>query len=218
MSKKVISLQGETSFLSSITPTAEHTMGLIHAVHRRLTGAHDAVFVGEWDRYKFPAPRMLSRSTLGIIGYGRLGKLVEKYARNMFKEVMYYDPVEGGTSIEAVLHCADVLTIHAGGSRNLPMIDYKELIQLPKDAIVINTARGNVLDLPSALTLVEEGHLWGVGVDCFSIEPPILTKQQKKLMEEGRFIVTPHIGGSTEDAWYETERFVINKVLKETQK
>lgn len=226
---KVISLQGETDFLSSITPTAEHTMGLIHAVHRRIYAAQDHVMNGGWDRYAFAAPKMLSRSVLGVIGYGRLGKLMCRYADKMFHRVLTYDanlqedlsPYEA--SLPYVLQNADVLTIHAGASSGL-YLSFTELLSLPHNAIIINTARGDIIDFEAVVRLIEEGHLWGAGFDTLAVEPFEIDLHSSngeriyELIKQGRLVITPHIGGSTKDAYFETERFVIDKAIEEYKK
>lgn len=220
----VCALHDEQAFLDRITPTAEHTIALMLAAWRRIPGAHTAVLRGEWQRSDWRAPRMFSRMRLGIVGFGRLGKKVARIAQAMDMRVSFYDPyVEGGTDcLEALAKSSDILSLHAPANeetRNL--ISRGILSSLPCGAMVVNTARGELLDLNALLDLMESGHVAAAGLDVLEGEyDPLFGNAlaASRIVAYARahdnLVLTPHIGGSTVDAWSETQCFVIDKAVR----
>ena len=221
---KICALHDEPGFLDTITPTAEHAIGLMIAAWRRIPAAHHAASNGAWDRRPWGAPRMLSRMRLGIVGYGRLGRKVARIAEAMGMAVDFYDPfVAGGVaSLAELARKSDILSLHAPGkpeTRNL--VSRTILEQLPHGAMVVNTARGELLDVDALLDLMDTGHIAAAALDTVDGEyDPTFSRtfRDSRLGREARqrdnLVLTPHIGGSTLDAWYETERFVIIKAAR----
>jgi D-3-phosphoglycerate dehydrogenase len=220
----VCALHDEQQFLDAVTPTAEHTIGLMMAVWRRIPAAHAAAAAGDWNRRRWPAPRMLSRMRLGVVGYGRLGKKVARVGAALGMPVAYYDPyVSGGTdSLLALASMSDVLSLHAPATdETRRLVSRRVLEALPRGAIVINTARGELLDTDALIDLIDGGHLAGAGLDTVAGEydPGFAdvfgaTRLAQYARRSDRLILTPHIGGSTVDAWRETERRVIDKACE----
>jgi D-3-phosphoglycerate dehydrogenase len=220
----VCALHDEQAFLDTITPTAEHTIGLMLAAWRRIPAAHAAALDARWDRNPWGAPRMLSRMRLGLVGYGRLGAKVGRIARAMDMDVAHFDPfVPGGlASLEALAARSDVLSLHAPAlesTRNL--VSRKILAALPHGAMVVNTARGELLDLDAMLDLLESGHLAAAALDVIDGEydPGFAAElADSRLLRYARahdnLVLTPHIGGSTLDAWSETQCFVVRKAAR----
>lgn len=215
----VCALHNEQEFLATITPTAEHTIGLMIAVWRHIPAAHAAACRGEWDRRRWGAPRMLSRMRLGIMGYGRLGRQTALIAEAIGMKVRFYDPHKPGTvpTLRELAAEADVLSLHAPGRPDTRGLVSREVLQaLPRGALVVNTARGELLDTEALLDLLESGHLAGAALDTIDGEydpgfPEVFARS--RLLAYARshdnLILTPHIGGSTVDAWGETERRVL---------
>jgi phosphoglycerate dehydrogenase-like enzyme len=220
----VAALHDEQAFLDTITPTAEHTIGLLLACWRRIPAAHDFVLEGKWDRKPWGAPRMLSRMRLGIVGLGRLGKKVAKIAEAMGMTVTFYDPNKPGSeaSLIALARESDVLSLHAPANASTRGLVSPEVLKaLPKGAVVINTARGELMDLDALLDLLESGHIHAAALDTLEGEyaPDFAeTFPKSRVLAYARthdnLILSPHIGGSTHDAWFETERFVIEKAAR----
>jgi D-3-phosphoglycerate dehydrogenase len=218
---RICALHDEQEFLERITPTAEHTIGLMMALWRKVPAAHAAVCRGEWDRRPWGAPRMLSRMRLGIVGHGRLGRRVGAIAGAIGMRVAWFDPHKPGTagSLAELAGSSDVLSLHAPGRPDTSGLVSRQVLEaLPRGAIVINTARGELLDTDAMLDLMESGHLAGAALDTIDGEyDPGFAEAlgQSRLLEYARthdnLILTPHIGGSTLDAWFETERRVILK-------
>ncbi len=220
---EVCALHDEPEFLDQITPTAEHTIGLMLSAWRRIPSSNNFVLSGHWDRRPYGAPRMFSRMRLGIVGYGRLGRKVRTIAEAMGMSVDFFDPlVSGGQdSLLDLARKSDILSIHAVANKATKGLVSREVLsQLPPKSMVINTARGEILDLDALLDLMEIGHIYAAGLDVLDGEfnPGFEGELQNSRVinyakKNDRLILTPHIGGSTYDAWFETERFVIEKVL-----
>jgi D-3-phosphoglycerate dehydrogenase len=220
----VCALHDEQAFLETITPTAEHTIGLMLAAWRRIPAAHEAASQGKWDRTPWGAPKMFSRLRLGLVGMGRLGRKVARIAAAMDMDVAFYDPkVPGGTStLIELARRSDVLSLHApADATTRKIVSHEVLAALPKGAMVVNTARGELLDEGALVDLLEAGHLSAAALDTVDGEyDPDFSARfgQSRLANYARvhdnLVLTPHIGGSTLDAWSETQRFVILKAAK----
>lgn len=217
----VCALHDEQKFLDSITPTAEHTIGLMLSAYRRLPAAHAAASAGAWDRQPWAAPRMFSRLRLGIVGFGRLGRKVAAIARAMGTDVAYYDPlVPGGMpSLPALAARSDILSLHAPATAQTQgLVSRAVLAALPRGALLINTARGELIDEEALLDALDSGHLWAAALDTVQGEyDPEFSARfgNSRLARYARthdnLVLTPHIGGSTVDAWRETQEFVVRK-------
>jgi D-3-phosphoglycerate dehydrogenase len=222
---KICALNDEQDFLDNVTPTAEHTIGLIISALRRIPAAHKYCCEGNWNRRPWGSPKMMSRMSLGVIGYGRLGRKVGSIAQAMGMMVDYYDPyVPGGTTELCDLALkSDIISLHAvSNDETKNLVDREILSKLPQGAVVVNTARGELLDTDALIDLLEEGKLWAAALDTIDGEYdkdfPIKFKKSRLIEyanNNNNLILTPHIAGSTVDAWYETERRVIEKVCSE---
>jgi D-3-phosphoglycerate dehydrogenase len=226
----VACLKDEHAFLRTITPTAEHSFGLILALTRNLVPAHRSVLNGAWNRRPFGAPAMLSRMSLGIIGLGRLGTLVAGYGRAFGMTVRYFDPyvaaadasIERMPTLTALVSASDVVSLHVPHEPDTEgMIGGTVFDAFRPGSWFINTARGELVDFPALLRALESGRLAGAALDVFEDEftPGFAARlPQHPLLAYARthdnLILTPHIGGSTRDAWSETERHTIGMALR----
>lgn len=223
----IISLLGEEAFLEEITPTIEHTWGLIHAIHRRIPAAHNDVCQNVWDRRRWPAPRMLSRMSLGVVGFGRIGDMVGCIGEQFGMRVGYYDPYIPNTNRQAqptLLGLAaesDILVICCSlTSETIGLVSKEVLRALPKGALVVNTARGEILDEDALLAGLIDGHIRGAALDVMAgeFQEARNTNLTAYAQTYDNLIITPHIGGSTIDAWHSTEHHVIDLMLQEYAK
>lgn len=215
----VACLKFAQDFLDTITPTAELSFGMIIAVTRNMMRAHDAALSGVWDRRPFGAPAMLSRMKLGVVGLGRLGGKVAAMAASTGMEVRYYDPFSTSdlyprfeNLIDLAAWC-DVLTVHVPHEQETEnLISAEVMSAIPAGGYVVNTARGELIDWHALQRLLASGHLAGAALDVFEGEfekgfqenyadHPFLAFARN----HGNVLITPHVGGSTIDAWRETE-------------
>jgi D-3-phosphoglycerate dehydrogenase len=217
----VCALHDEQPFLDTITPTAEHAVGLMLAAWRRIPAAHGDALAGNWNRRPWGAPAMFSRLRLGIVGYGRLGRKVAAIGRAMGMTVAWYDPADpdSDASLIDLARRSDILTLHAPATAETRNIVSREVLSaLPSGSMVVNTARGELLDLDALVDLLESGHLYAAALDVIDGEydPDFAGSfATSRILAYARrhdnLILTPHIGGSTRDAWSETERRVLQK-------
>ncbi len=221
---EVLSLKGEIDFLSTITATAEHTWGLLLALVRNTTSAFDHILKGQWDRSQFVG-RDLSGMTLGIIGYGRLGKIVAEYAKSFRMNIQFYDisTNKGGdvkyVSLEELLVTSDVISLHVsldGGSTDL--LGEAEFSLIKPGAYLVNTSRGEIVDEDSLLNALTSGRLAGAAVDVLCNEVGTAGVQGGKMVAYAKIndnlLITPHIGGATVDSMWKTEVFMAKKIRK----
>ena len=230
----VVTLKDEQAFLEKITPTAEHTIGLILALTRQLLPAVHSVEKGEWHRRPFGGPAMLSRSSLGIIGFGRLGKMVAGYGIALGMKVSFYDPLIDWEKIEPkwgdnivrhlnlrdLVRDVDIVSLHVPHSPLTEnIIDRGVFQEFKVGSYFINTARGELVDHKALLQALESKRLAGAALDVFENEfdPEfsIVTHELWKYFRANHnLILTPHIGGSTKDAWRMTEELTIDRVVQ----
>lgn len=227
---KVFSLKDETAFLSTITPTAELTFGLIIAITRNMIPAHASVLNGSWNRWQFGGTAMLSRMSLGIVGLGRLGKMVARYATTFGMQVMYHDPfIEHDPSwpyfrvddLGTLLGGADIITVHIPmNDRNRHLFTRERFGRFRKGSYFINTARGEVVESHALAEALTSGHLAGAAVDVLDgeFEPGFQERMSSHPLiqytrSHANLLITPHIAGSTMDAWSLTQRHVIEQTI-----
>ncbi|KAH7031691.1 D-isomer specific 2-hydroxyacid dehydrogenase [Microdochium trichocladiopsis] len=158
---------------------------------------------------------ILHKRPIGVIGMGNIGKTVATIFRGAYEApIIAYDPYMPAdawsdlphtrvSTVEELLRASDIVSVHVPlteSTRNL--ISMKELKLLGKEAIVINTARGGIINEADLETAVKEGIIWGAGLDCHEQEPPTFEKYSS--MWQGNILSTPHIGAATEQTQIET--------------
>ncbi len=219
----VLSLRGETEFLRRIPATAEHTWALLLALVRRIPAAHASVLDGEWQRDRFRGLDLAGK-TLGLLGLGRIGEKVARYGLAFGMTVLAYDPyrsdwiagVERLSAQADLLRRSQVFSIHVPlEARTENLIGAPELALLPPGALLINTARGQMLDESALLAALESGHLGGAALDVLRderrgslVESPLV--HYARLHDN--LILTPHIGGATRESMAATEIFMAHKL------
>lgn len=216
-------------FLQTITPTPELTWGLLIALTRNIIPAHQTALSGQWQRRPFGAPAMLSSMSLGIVGHGRIGTAVAHYGKAFGMQVRYYDPYvsvssEGAErieSLEELVQLSDAIVVMAPHEKDTEGMLSRELFSCFKPrSYLINTARGELIDWCALLESLKTGQLAGAALDVFEGEfvPGFQDKfPSHPALEYARthdnLILTPHIGGSTIDAWRLTEGHAIDMAL-----
>ena len=189
------------------TSAAEQTFALMLAVSRNTCAANQSLVDGRWDRKKFTG-RELCGKTLGVIGMGRIGQTVAKFARAFDMNIVAFDPylsaqraqeldVKVYESVAEMLPVVDYLTVHVpltDATRNL--IDEKEIAMMKDGVFLINCARGGIYNMDALLKGIESGKLGGVGLDVFPEEP----FTESPLFGKPNVVCTPHLGASTKEA------------------
>lgn len=193
---------------ASTISTAEHTFALMMALARNIGAAYLTVNQGGWDRGKFTGMQ-LSGKTLGIVGFGRIGQAVAQRALAFGMTVIAYDPfinaktmMDGQVRIhgtlEAMLTYANILTFHVPlNDQTRAMLGAEQFAKCIKGVLVINTARGGVVDEQELLAALDTGQCGGAALDVFTLEPP---DPHSPLRRHPKVLATPHLGASTREA------------------
>jgi D-3-phosphoglycerate dehydrogenase len=219
----VLSLKGETEFLSTISATAELSFSLLLSAVRRLPAAASSVLSGAWDRDAFFGHE-LSGKRIGILGLGRIGRKIARYASAFEMNVAAYDPyttswVDGvlrESSRESLFRRSDVLSIHVPlNEETRASIGREELFWLPKGAVLVNTARGEILHEEALVEALLERRLSAAALDVIHAEREPSQRSERLLRyarEHDNLILTPHIGGVTYESRENTEIFMAKKL------
>ena len=223
-SVRVISLRDCPGAILDVTATAEHCFGLLLALLRHTPAATAHVLSGGWDRDRFWG-RQLKGKSLGVIGYGRIGAMVARYAASFGMDVIACDriaskigPPAKPVSFDELLRHADVVSVHVTATpENRNLIDQAAIARLKRGAVLINTARGSVVDEAALAEAVRRGQLLGVAVDVLAGEEHGEVSESP-LLEAARegcnILITPHIGGATLESIARTETALIERFLE----
>ena len=194
---------------SNTRSVAELTLAEIIALSRRLFDKSAQLHTGLWDKSAKECREVRGR-TLGIVGYGHIGSQLSVLAEGLGMRVVYFDiarrlalgNAHALPSLQAVLEASDVVSLHVPDTdRTRNLIGTKELAQMKRGAALINNSRGKVVDLEALAAALRSGHLSGAAADVFPEEPAENGQGfRTPLAGLGNVILTPHIGGSTEEA------------------
>ncbi|OHA42096.1 MAG: hypothetical protein A3H68_03265 [Candidatus Taylorbacteria bacterium RIFCSPLOWO2_02_FULL_46_40] len=226
---RVISLRGETVFLNKITSTAEHAFALILSLARHIPWAFDSVKGGCWLREGYIGNE-LNRKTLGIVGLGRLGKMVARYALAFGMRVVAFDPFVSMTimkkigtkkiSRDALFGISDTVSLHLPLNENTAQsIGGREFSLMKKTAFLINTSRGEVIVRGDLYSALKSKTIGGAAIDVMDDEDSsgVHLKTDPLYLyarEHKNLIITPHIGGMSVESMAATEEFIAKKVVK----
>ncbi|MDQ0465084.1 D-3-phosphoglycerate dehydrogenase [Caulobacter ginsengisoli] len=194
-----------TPFGNSIT-TAEHAIAMMFALARQLPAADVSTQAGKWEKNRFMGVELFAK-TLGLIGCGNIGSLVAERAIGLKMKVVAFDPflsperaVELGVEkveLDELLARADVITLHTpltDKTRNI--LSAEALGKAKKGVLIINCARGGLVDEEALRAGLDSGHIGGAGFDVFVTEPA----KENPLFGAENFVATPHLGASTLEA------------------
>jgi D-3-phosphoglycerate dehydrogenase / 2-oxoglutarate reductase len=198
---------------------AEHTLALLYGVARKTAAADASIRRGEWKRSTFTGHELRGR-ILGIVGLGKIGLAIAVRARAMEMEVIGVDPYIAAeqadnhgvelVDFDTMLGRADIVTVHVPLTRaTRGLIGREAIARLKPGSIVLNVARGGVVDEAAVAEALQSGHLGGAGIDVFEHEPPI----GSPLLEAPNTLLTPHLGASTAEAQVLVSEEVAAQVL-----
>jgi D-3-phosphoglycerate dehydrogenase len=186
--------------------TAEQTLALMLAVSRHTVAAHNSVAAGEWNRAQFVGTE-LAEKTLGVIGLGYIGRLVARRAQAFDMTVIAYDPYVSAEDaaalditllpLEKMLAQADIITLHSVVTpETTNMINATTIAQMKDGAIIINVARGKLIDEQALADALQSGKLAAAALDVFQKEPPV----GSPVLTAPNVLHTPHLGASSKEA------------------
>lgn len=230
---KIVSLRGHTDFLKKIPSTAEETIGLMLALARKLPWAFEDVRKGNWRTNNWAGCELFNK-TIGLLGLGRLGKIVTRYARafrmrviacdpNVSKDIMKKMGVEK-VSMEEVFKKSDFVSLHVlltDDTHNL--VKEKHLKMMRSGAYLINTARGELIEKGALEKALKNKWIAGAAIDVMwnersdgsHLKNNALVKYAK---QNQNLLIVPHIGGTTFEAMAVTQDFIAELVKKHFDK
>ncbi len=201
--------------------TAELAFGLMLSVARYIPRAAQSLAAGEWDRKSYIGTE-LRRKTLGIVGFGRVGRAIAKRAQAFEMSVIAYDPfvkTDIGMGVELVtlddLYArADYITLHAVVTdENKHMVNAQSIAKMKKGVRIVNAARGALVNEADLAEAVKAGQVGGVGIDVYNDEPPEAGNPLIALIGQKNVVLTPHLGASTAEAQDEVAVQIANTAL-----
>jgi D-3-phosphoglycerate dehydrogenase len=194
--------------LGNTISAAEHTIGLMFALARHVPEADASLRGGAWQRAKFVGVELRGK-TRGVVGLGQVGSEVARRAKGLDMQVIAYDPfvspdraqmlgVDLVESLDDLLARADFVTLHTVlTAQTKHLIGDAQLAKMKPSARLINTARGDLVDMEALVGALDEDRLAGAALDVFPVEPPDMAA---RVLHHDHIIVTPHLGASTAEA------------------
>lgn len=219
---RVISLHGETNFLEKVRATAELTLGLALSLLRKIPHAAEHTRAGQWNRNLFKGSEIYDK-TVGIVGLGRLGKIVGGYFSAMGANVIGFDTqsvpdasVEVVSSLQQLISRSDIVSLHVSlNETSKHLINHAALAWFKKEAILINTSRGAVVDSMALVNALQKEALKGAAVDVIEQEFDVHSDPLVQYAAtHSNLLLTPHIGGNTIESFRKTEMFLWEKFKK----
>ena len=188
---------------ANLLSVVELTVALIINAARKINLSDNHLKDGKWNRKEFIGME-LSGKQLGIVGYGKVGRLVSDRMKSFGMSIAFYDPYiddwdgpENNVELDELLTSSDVISIHVIKTEETEnLISREKLALLKKSAILVNTSRGGVVDEDYLIEMLRTKQLFGAGLDVYSEEPP----KNIDNFENINLITTPHIGASTNEA------------------
>jgi len=208
---------------SNTRSVAELVIGASIILIRKILDKNKAAHEGQWNKDAKGSFEIRGK-TLGIIGYGNIGSQVSILAESLGMKVIFYDNVtklplgnaESRKTLKEVVSKADIITLHIPETQQTKNLINKTLLKhFKKGSILINFARGEVVDLDALATALTDGHLSGAAIDVFPVEPEKNGDPfSSPLQHIPNVLLTPHVGGSTEEAQYNIGEDVSAKLLQ----
>ncbi|KLO24654.1 D-2-hydroxyacid dehydrogenase [Marinitoga sp. 1155] len=216
---KVINTPGANSL-----SVAELVVGYMLSIYRHIVTGTVSLREKRWEKKTLKGFELTGK-TLGIVGFGHIGKLVRKLVTGFDMKVLVFDVFEipeeiqkehnvKQVSMEELLKNADVITLHVPlNEKTRHLISDKEFEMMKNNVILINAARGGVVDEEALLKYLENGKVLGAGLDVFETEPPV-SEVQMKLLNHPMVVATPHIGATTKEAQRRVGLELVDKIVE----
>ena len=215
---EVWSLKEDFELINDLPSTAELSFGLMMSLLRKIPEGFDSVKKGEWDYEPFIG-RQVKGLTIGIIGFGRLGRITAELFKGWGVNILVNDPYVGTfeyeqVEIKEIQKKSDVVFLHLHANKETRnMVDRELLSNMKKGSILINTSRGELVNEKDVINSIKEGHLGGYGTDVITDE--FGDVKESELVEFSRennnVVITPHVGGMTWEGQTKAYKWAIDK-------
>jgi phosphoglycerate dehydrogenase-like enzyme len=209
---------------SNAAPVSELTIGLMLGVYRRLAQVDNALRQGKWLKSEMRAlGYQIAGKTVGLFGFGNIGRMVARRLAGFDAKVIYFDERRADAETEARLNArfvsleellaeSDILSLHAPFiPSTAKVINAKSITKMKTGAVLINTARGELVDEQALYDALVSGKLRGAGLDAFDPEPPL---PDNPLLKLDQVMVTPHTGGAVFDNVENVTRHAIGNIMR----
>ncbi|MFO7929593.1 MAG: phosphoglycerate dehydrogenase [Candidatus Humimicrobiaceae bacterium] len=205
---------------SNAVTVAEHTIGLLIAIARKIPKADSSLKSGKWEKSKFKGIEIEGK-TLGIVGFGQIGGLVAKKVMGLGMNVIAFDPfvsesrfnqlgIEKANKLEDLYQGSDFITIHLPKNKDtLGMFNKKEFYKMKKGTIILNVARGGIVVEKDLAEAIEEGQIGGAAIDVYESEPCT----DSPIFKLDEVVCTPHLGASTKEAQNRAGTIIAEQVI-----
>ncbi len=229
----VVNIKADSPVLRNTPSTAEETMALLLALLRNIPWAFSSIQKGEWERKKYGG-RELAGKTIGLIGFGRLGKMVAGYSRAFGMSVTACDPYVSAAvmkkfgarkvSVGQLLRTADIVSLHTiYNDRTYRLIQEQHFRLMKPEAVFINTARGEITDERALLKALRQKWIAGAAVDTLAGEMPDGSHLKNNPLvryarQHQNLLIVPHLGGATREATGRTQAYISELVVAEMKK
>ncbi len=200
--------------------TAEHTIGLIFALQRKITFANETTHKGLWEKKKLKGNEIKGKK-IGIVGFGNVGKRVAEISNvlgmhvsifsSYFEKIKDNYPDYNSCSIDEIIKDSDIISFHCKPNKDgNPIMNKNHLSIMKKNCIIINTARGNLVDEDDLKNALEQKKIKGAALDVFKNEP----LEESGFYNLDNIILTPHIAASTDEAQIVVAEMVANQFVE----
>ena len=200
--------------------TAEHTIGLIFALLRKITAANETTHKGLWEKKKLKGNEIKGKK-IGIVGFGNVGKRVAEISNVLGMKVSIFSsyfetikdsfPEYNSCSIDEIIKDSDIISFHCKPNKDgNPIMNKNHLSLMKKNCIIINTARGNLVDEDDLKNALEKKEIKGAALDVFKNEP----LEESGFYNLDNIILTPHIAASTDEAQIVVAEMVANQFVE----
>ena len=220
-------IQVANNYGGNAPAVAEHTIGLMVSIVRKLVLQFESTRSGDWygtiGRDEWTRPYEIAGKTVGIVGMGHIGRQVARRLQGWDCSIVYYDPIEPpaelveqlaltALSMDELLRESDIVTLHTMlNAQTRGMIGTRELRMMKPTAVVINTCRGGVVDEAALIRALRDGEIAGTALDVFEQEP---TPRDNPLLTMGNVVVTPHMAGVSVEAFPRNAGFGLQNIAR----
>ena len=220
-------IQVANNYGGNAPAVAEHTVGLMVSVVRKLVLQFESTRSGDWygtiGRDEWTRPYEITGKTVGIVGMGHIGRQVARRLQGWDCSIVYYDPIEPpadlveqlslrALAMDELLRESDIVTLHTMlNAQTRGLIGSRELRMMKPTAVVINTCRGGVVDEAALIRALRDGEIAGAALDVFEQEP---TPRDNPLLTMGNVVVTPHMAGVSVEAFPRNAGFGLQNIAR----
>lgn len=214
---RVLSLKNQFHFLKKIKSSSEHTWALLLSLLKNIPKSFDSVKKLNWDRYKFLNNNLYNKK-IGIVGFGRNGRNIKKYAESFDMKILTYDKKDRKDKLHRIFKNCDVVVLTIELNDITKRIINSELLDLvKKNFYLINTSRAEIINQNHLIKKIKKNKNFYFATDFLEFKDKSLVGSSKKLIKmtkSNQILITPHIAGASLESWNLCEEYLAKKIAK----